>query len=118
MKTKEEIEQAANIAYKISGEYPFDRLRIAFIAGAEFANPKWIKCSDRLPEIIEGEAYSQNVLAIVDGYTNIQVMCLFWIDAQSGFVWCNCYGKIDGDGEFDDNYNVLMWMPLPQMPEL
>ncbi|MFA5243670.1 MAG: DUF551 domain-containing protein [Pedobacter sp.] len=116
MKIKAEIEQEAINRYPEGTTYCVFKC-IAFIKGAEFANPKWIKCSERLPEMIDGEDYSENVLAIVEGYTNIQVMCLMNISNES-IVWANCYGKIDGDAEFDDNYNVLMWMDLPKMPEL
>lgn len=81
---------------------------------------QWIKTSEQLPTLIEGEDYSENVLAIVEGYANIQVMCLLYIqeeDESSGYVWANCYGKIDGDAEMDDEYNVIAWMPLPEPPK-
>ena len=81
---------------------------------------KWIDASEKLPPLIEGEDYSENVLAMVEGYENIQVMCLCWIfneGEQSGYAWANCYGKIDGDAEFDDNYIVTHWIPLPEPPK-
>lgn len=93
-----------------------------FKAGAKWhANQsQWISSSEQLPTLIEGEDYSENVLAIVEGYANIQVMCLLYIqeeDESSGYVWANCYGKIDGDAEMDDEYNVIAWMPLPEPPK-
>ena len=76
----------------------------------------WISVEDKKPDIIDGEGYSENVLAVCDG--RLMIMCYCYIEAgeDSGYAWCNCYGDINGDGEFDDEYNVTHWMPLPSPP--
>lgn len=106
MKTKEEIEQAAEIAYKISGEYPFDSLaeisRQAFIRGAEFTNPKWIKCSERLPELSDADENGKILLFRVTNNDQKSI-------SKTVHDW-NMVKHCDRENTF--------WMPLPQMPEL
>ncbi len=81
---------------------------------------EWIDVNDRLPELIEGQDYSENVLAIEAKHTGVQVFCLCFIpDPETEkwhYVWANCYQNIDGDAEFDDNYKITHWMPLPKLP--
>ncbi len=36
-------------------------------------------------------------------------------DAERGFFWANCNGQIDGDAEFDDEYDVTFWQYLPSI---
>ena len=85
---------------------------------ADYEKSKW---KTGFPDLIEGKHYSKNVLAEVEGYTDLQVMCLCWIasenDGESGYVWANCYGKIDGECEFDDNHNVIRWTEIPTTPK-
>ena len=88
-----------------------------FIAGSH--RSAWINVTDRLPEIPEGETCSENVLAIENG--KLKVMCLVYIQegdiegkSYNGYVWANCYGDIDGEGEWDDDYAPTKWMPLPK----
>lgn len=78
----------------------------------------WVKTSERLPELIEGKDYSNNVFAFDNG--DIKVMCYVFIQDgdQSGYIWANCYGDINGDAEMDDEYAPTHWMPLPQKPEV
>ena len=85
---------------------------------ADYEKSKW---KTGFPDLIEGKDFSDNVLAEVEGYTDPQVMCLCWIasenDGESGYAWANCYGKIDGECEFDDNYNVIRWTEIPTTPK-
>ena len=75
----------------------------------------WVRVEDRLPEIIEGKDYSENVFAWCNG--QIMIMCRTWVDGEpeSGYVWANCYDDIDGEGIWDENYYPTHWQPL-QLP--
>lgn len=75
----------------------------------------WIDVKDRLPDFIEGKDYSENVWAWENNHTAAQIMCLaLEQDDEGGWgkVWCNCYEKVYGEGEYDDNYEVTHWQPL------
>ena len=77
----------------------------------------WVSVEDRLPENIEGKDYSENVFAWCNN--QLMVMCLALVPDDNNkmcYAWCNCGGKIDGDGEFDDNYYPTHWKPLPPKP--
>ena len=78
---------------------------------------KWISVKKGKPKLIKGKDYSENVLAFCNG--RLEVMCWSYIEADedSGFAWCNCYGDIHGDGEFDDEYKPTHWQPLPSPPK-
>lgn len=84
--------------------------RIAFKQGYEKAK-EWIKTEEELPELDPKTGCSENVLARVDGHDEIMVMCLCFISlfGEYGNIWANCYGDIHGDGEIDDDYNVIEW---------
>jgi hypothetical protein len=76
----------------------------------------WISVKKCLPGRIKGKDYSENVLAVCDGV--VMVMCYGYIDfePEGGWVWSNCYGDINGDPEFDDEYKPTHWMPIPKPP--
>ena len=82
---------------------------------------QWIPVTERLPEWVKDKSgvtkdYSENVFA-KDDKGNLYIMCLGFErdgDDNGSIVWCNCYGSIDGDGEYDDDYNITHWMPLPK----
>ena len=81
---------------------------------------KWIDAKKQIPNLLEGLDYSENVLAIESNHTDVQVMCLCFApddDGNYGYFWANCYQKLDGDGELDDEYEVTHWMPIPEPPE-
>lgn len=85
--------------------------RVAFWKGYEEAK-KWRKAEDELPELDPDTGCSKNVLARVEGHDEIMVMCYCVIpDNDGGYfcAWANCYGDIHGDGEYDDDYNVIEW---------
>lgn len=79
---------------------------------------EWVSVKDRTPDLIEGENYSKNVLAVLDG--QLAVMNLVYVigddDLEGGYAWANCYGDIHADGEWDDEYEPTHWMPLPELP--
>lgn len=76
---------------------------------------EWIDCSERLPEIIGGKDYSENVFVICDD--KLMVMAYCWV--ESGYHWCNCYGDINGDPEFDDEYKPVKWRTIKSiMPDI
>ena len=87
----------------------------------EYANQsKWISVEDGTPEMLEGENYSKNVFAICKELHGLQVFCYCYnpseTDNERGFFWANCYQNIDGECEFDDNYTITHWQPLPEKP--
>lgn len=49
-------------------------------------------------------------------------MCYCYIPSETedegGFLWANCYGQVDGDSQFDDNYEVKYWQPFPSIEGL
>ena len=76
---------------------------------------KWIDAKKKQPELIAGENYSANVLAVLNG--QLAVMCYCYIPGEDGgFVWANCNGNIDGDADFDDDYKPTHWQPFPKLP--
>ena len=79
-------------------------------------NNNWISVNEKRPLLIPGMNCSQNVLAICED--RLMVMCYCYIEEgeNSGYAWCNCYGDINGDGQFDDEYKVTHWMPFPAPP--
>ena len=97
-----------------------ESIRYAAKIGAQLAidhlaNQKptgWIDATKSTPPLIEGKDYSEQVWAIESGER--RVMCYCYIPGEDGgFVWADCGGNIDGDAEFDDDYNVTHWQPFP-----
>jgi hypothetical protein len=83
---------------------------------------KWISVEDESPKFIEGKTYSENVFAICKELQDIQVFafCRQYDDYGDVFNgWANCYGKIDGDAEWDDNYTITHWKRISKtLPNL
>ena len=90
-----------------------------FIAGFDYAMSLngWINAMDEQPNLIEKENYSPNVLTFCNG--QLMIMCYCYNpsedDAERGFFWANCNGQIDGECEWDDEYDVKFWQPLPSV---
>lgn len=76
----------------------------------------WISVEDRTPAPIKGKDWSENVLAFCEGRLMVMAYCWLTDGENSGWTWCNCYGDINGDPEFDDEYSPTYWMPLPTPP--
>jgi len=83
---------------------------------ADYEKSKW---KTGFPDLIEGKHFSDNVIAEVEGYADVQVMCVFELteDGRTHLVWANCNGDIYGEGEYDDNYNVIRWTEIPTTPK-
>lgn len=106
-------------------DIPFDMLSVQLLKQGLQLNEvggNWIDAKLKTPDIIDGEYYSHNVLAVCDN--ELKVMCYTWVDGEdekgwpkNGYVWANCYGDINGDGEWDEDYDVTHWMPLPSLPK-
>jgi len=83
---------------------------------ADYEKSKW---KTGFPDLIEGKDYSKNVLAELEDCDELFVMCVFEqnVDGDKFFTWANCYGEIDGDGYYDDNYKVIRWTEIPTTPK-
>lgn len=81
----------------------------------ESINDSWISV-DTPPEFIADQNYSERVFVISEGKVEIMAHC--WINngEAAGKVWCNCYGDINGDPQFDADYSPTHWRPIPKLP--
>lgn len=87
----------------------------------------WINVNDALPVIPEGKDCSDNVLVICNGKRMVMaygiVDCADF-DADNGEkgeackVWMNCYGEIDGNAYYDDDYKPTHWQPIPKAEDV
>lgn len=113
MKTAEErAEKYANKKYQDSNEWV--ACYFGYMGGYSEAM-RWRDPKEELPELLPGCDYSNNVLAQVEGFAETQVMCLIFIPDDEGgwgYVWANCYGDINGEAEWDDDYKVIGWRPI------
>lgn len=76
---------------------------------SQMQNFEWIKCSDKLPPLIENEECSKDVL-VIDGCF-MGVACLIDVNFCCGapeYEWWNGHGRC---------YDVTHWMPLPEPPK-
>lgn len=91
---------------------------IKFASIQHHRSNEWVRVEDRLPSNIKGTSYSENVFVIEDGEIKVMALCDIKDDDNNWCrVWCNCYGDINGDPEFDDQYNPTLWQPLPTKPQ-
>lgn len=104
--------------YEVSGRISKDGgSRYEVIEIKEVATKsRWINANFEQPTLND-ENHSENVLAICNG--QLMVMCYCYNpsedDAERGFFWSNCNGQIDGDADFDDEYDVTFWQYLPSI---
>ena len=109
---------AANLADRINqAHYLENELTKVFMAGVKYAQENtWIDAKKEKPKLLENENYSLNVLAISNGCLMVMCYCYNPSDYEDGgFFWANCNGKIDGDAEFDDDYDVTHWQHFPSV---
>ena len=71
----------------------------------------WIDTNKELPP------NDQNVLAVQGGNVHIMAYATIVEDGVTYHAWAMVYGGLDGDPEWDDNYEVTHWMPIPSPPE-
>lgn len=103
--TKEEAKDIAiTSAYKAfgssAGAYGF-----LFDAGVEFATPKWIPVSERLPDTDGWYAVTVNDN---DGFPDLVEP--YWYDIEG---WSDGQGLYIKDSTFSDHI-LIAWMPLPE----
>lgn len=103
-----------NLKEHITYEYEFFDKKYKLSFSYKNYDP-WISVKDKLPEIIKGKDYSENVLASCNGELMVVTRSFNYDDnGNYSWFWANCYGNIDGDGEIDDDYEITHWMPLPK----
>lgn len=112
-----------NLANRINQPHFLEvELKKVFRAGIKYSQERgdWNDAKIITPDLVENQDYSENVLAVVEGFKDVQVMCYCYNfsedDKERGYFWANCYGKIDGEAEFDDNYTVTYWRSIPKFP--
>jgi hypothetical protein len=59
---------------------------------------------------------NDNVLVWNNGHLGVMSYGYIEADENSGYAWSNCYGDVDGDPQFDDEYSPTHWMKLPKPP--
>ena len=114
--TESEIDKAAEeyVSQRCGRAYPGDgwdnnhrdfsseSLRDAFLAGAEHAKPRWVKCSERLPK------EAMDVLALdAHGFARV----VYW---QTNDKWTD---SEDGVSETQFRQWYTHWTTLPPAPE-
>lgn len=82
---------------------------------------EWISTKDKTPDEF------QPVWAMEKNHQGPRIMVYAYVEdgEEGGWVWHMCYeipyyhnGKWElNDCEFDDNYTVTEWMPLPEPPK-
>jgi len=88
---------------------------------------QWISVKDKMPEYLEGKDYSANVLGICklsDTHSYMGIFNIFIAEyTEDGHLWAwakleRCWDDLrNGECEFDDDYEITHWMPLPEPPK-
>lgn len=85
---------------------------------ADYEKSKWVS-GDEFPDLLTHQGCSRNVIAEVEGCKELLVMCAFFLKEDDGhIVWARVYDGLNGDGEHDDNYNVIRWTEIPTLPTI
>ena len=95
---------------------------------AAFQQPRWIDSNIERPDFIEGQDYSKNVFGLYKSYQDKLILSVFQLivvnELDNGYEWAwaklgnNCADLREYECEFDDDYEVMYWMPidLPSPP--
>lgn len=78
-------------------------------------NDGWISV-DTPPEIMKDQTYSENVFVVWEGKVEVMAHCSINDGEETGRVWCNCYGDINGEPQYDADYHPNLWRPIPKVP--
>lgn len=80
----------------------------AYKSGYEAAQPKWIKCSDRLPQCTSqhGKNYASGYVLAMTRYREHEIVQL-WNNKQ--------WESQNGESGYEISY-ITHWMPLPELP--
>lgn len=111
---KQAIEQAAVIHAKsmwgdpIRGERQREYAHHSFIAGAEFATPKWISVNDGPPKHLDPDNANDHVHCLV--VRRGDICHLAWN------VYHVCWDDADMDDYFCDLLDVTHYLPLDSLP--
>ena len=86
----------------------------------------WISVKDKVPDFIDGKDYtSENVFALYKGYQGEPTLSVFtYIRAYDDHTFFSTWARIretysdlrEAECEYDDNYEVTHWMPMPSNP--
>ena len=76
----------------------------------------WIRVEEKKPTVSKNCDCSENVLAVCGGKVRVMAWGYIHDGEQGGWVWSDCNMKLDGDPEFDDEYIVTHWQPIPALP--
>lgn len=109
-------QKAEKYVNKFFMSYPLKEIaKAAHLAGQQ-ASWEWIPVEDGLPPLIDGEDYSENYFVMCDGIMGVMALTRQRNDDTDGYylAWANCYGDINGDPEYDDDYYTTHYMPIPK----
>ena len=127
------LEDAKEAGFYVSDEgfiFSFDGLNInsKLAKFAALQQPQWIDASIEKPSIQEGKDYSKNVFCLYKDYKgnlNLSIFKLIVVnELENGYEWAwaklgnSCADLREYECEFDDDYEVMYWMPidLPEPP--
>ena len=109
------------------GSTPID-IGLELIKFAELQQPQWIDSNIAKPSLLEGQDYSKNVFGLYKSYQDKLRLSVFQLivvnELENGYEWA--WAKLgdswadlrESECEFDDDYEVMYWMPinLPSPP--
>jgi hypothetical protein len=85
--------------------------------------PKWISVDDRLPDFMQDKDFSENVIGICRYNNDKTYMSVFQrIYVNDSWAWSKIsafFSDIrEAECDFDDDYDITHWQPLPSAPKL
>ena len=99
-----------------------DILNIKLARFAALQQPQWIDSTIEKPSLIEGQDYSKNVFGLYKSYKDKLRLSVFQLivvnELENGYEWAwaklgnSCADLREYECEFDDDYEVMYWMPI------